>query len=323
MTIRFAAKTTLFALAVASGVSLAYGQTWPERPVRVVVPFLAGGSADSVARVVSDRLTALRGHKFLIENRPGAGGAIAAEFVARAPADGYTLFFAATPQVASVPLLQKVNYDPDKDFAPVSMVGTNFFVLGVHRSVPVTTVKALVEYAKGRPGAMYFGSSGNGTTAHLSAALFLARAGLQMTHVPYKGSSQAMADLLGGQVQMLFGSASDFAQFAKDDRITLLAVSSETRSPLFPNVPAVAEVYPGFRSIGWNGYLAPAATPKAIIDQLSSDIAAIVREPVTVNRLKSLGLDPVGSTPAEFAEFLRMDAPVWRDAVSAAGLKPQ
>lgn len=301
----------------------AIAQTWPERPVRVLVPFVAGGSADSVARLISDRLSSVRGQRFVLENRTGAGGAIAAELVARAPADGYTLFFAATPQIASVPLIQKVGYDPDKDFSPISMVGTNFFVLGVHRSVSVNTVRELVDHAKTNPGKLNFGSAGTGTTSHLSAAMFLSRASLKMTHIPYKGSNQAMADLLGGQVQMLFGSASDFVQFLRDDRIRVLALSSDKRSTLFPNTPSLSEIYPGFRSIGWNGYFAPIATPKAIIELISRDIAAIVREPLTAERLKGLGLDPVGDTPAEFADFLRKDAPIWLEAVTSSGLKQE
>ena len=301
----------------------ASAQGWPERPVRVIIPFVAGGSSDSVARLMSERLSAAKNQKFVPENRPGAGGAIAAELVARAQPDGYTLFFAATPQIASVPLLQKVNYDPVKDFAPVSNVGINFFVLGVHRSVPAASVKELVEYSKARPGKLVFGSAGTGTTGHLSSAMFLARAGLDMTHAPYKGGNLALADLLGGQIQMVFGGASDFTPYLKDERIRVLAVSSEGRSPLFPGVPALSEIFPGFRSIGWNGFLAPAATPRVIVEQLSKDIALIVRDPATATRLRGLGLEPIGDSPAEFAEFLRKDAPVWRDAVAAAGLKQE
>jgi tripartite-type tricarboxylate transporter receptor subunit TctC len=194
--------------------STAIGQAWPQRPVKVIVPFVAGGNTDNQARIVSERLSARLGQQFLVENRVGAGGAVAAEFVVKAPADGYTLFFAASPQF-SLQLVQKVNFDPYRDFVPVSIVGTNPFVLGVHVSVPATTLKEFVDYAKARPGKLNYASAGTGTTTHLTGALFLARAGAQMTHIPYKGGAQAVADLVGGQVQMYFGNASELIAHSK------------------------------------------------------------------------------------------------------------
>jgi tripartite-type tricarboxylate transporter receptor subunit TctC len=256
----------------------------------------------------------------VVENRVGAGGAIAAEFVAKAPADGYTLFFAASPQF-SLPLLQKVSFDPYKDFAPVSIVGTNPFVLGIHASVPAKTLKEFVEYAKAHPGQLNFASAGAGTTTHLTGALFLSRAGLRMTHIPYKGGAQAVSDLVGGQVHMYFGNASELIQHSKSGKITLLGVSSEKRTPQLPDVPAIAETYPGFRSLTWNGYLMPTGTPAPIIQRLAEEVAKVVREPATAERLRSIGVEPVGNTPEEFAEYVRKDAPVWRDAVTAAGIK--
>jgi tripartite-type tricarboxylate transporter receptor subunit TctC len=297
------------------------GQAWPQKPVHVIVPFPAGGSTDAQARIVSERLSAVLGQQFLVENRAGAGGAIAAEFVARAPADGYTLFFAALPQISTVPLVQKVNYDPFKDFAPISIVGTNALVLVVHISIPVKTIKELVDYVKARPGQMNYASAGTGTLTHLAAALFLERAGLQMTHVPYKGS--VGPDLVGGHVQMNFGTPSDLMQHSKGGKIRLLAVSSEKRMPQLPDLPAIAEYYPGFRVVAWNGYLAPASTPKLIIDRLAQEIARIVREPATAERLFRIGVDPLGNTPAEFAGLIRADSSLWRDAVNAAGIKPE
>lgn len=311
----------VFAACIACLSVSANAQTpWPQKPVKVVVPFVAGGNTDSQARIVSERLAAVLGQPFVVENRVGAGGAIAAEFVAKAPADGYTLFFAASPQF-SLPLIQKVNFDPYQDFAPISIVGTNPFVLGVHESVPASTVREFVEYAKTRPGQLNYASAGAGTTTHLTGALFLVRAGLQMTHVAYKGGAQAVGDLVGGQVQMYFGNASELIQHSKSGKVRLLGVSSEKRAPQLPDVPAIAEFYPGFRTGTWNGYLAPAGTPKAVIDRLAGEIGKIVREPATAERLNKIGVEPVGNTPAEFADFLRRDAPVWRDAVKAAGIK--
>src|SRR5205809_1583191 len=179
-------------------------RTWPQRPVKVIVPFTAGGHTDTQARIISERLSVALGQQFIVENRVGAGGAIAAEFVAKSPADGSTLFFAGTTQLLSLPLVQKVNYDPLKDFAPISILGTNPLVLGVHISVPANTLLEFIDYVKAHPGKLSYSSGGTGSTPHLSAALLASRAGLKMTHIPYKGA-QAVTDLVGGQVQMSFG----------------------------------------------------------------------------------------------------------------------
>src|SRR6266568_15007 len=263
-------------------------QTWPQRPVKVIVPFTAGGSTDTQARIISERLSAALGQQFLIENRVGAAGAIAAEFVAKSPADGYTLFFAATPQVSVVPLIQKVNYDPLKDFAPVSMLGTNAFVLGVHISVPARTLGEFIDYVKAHPGELSYSSAGTGTVGHLTAALFAARAGLTIIHVPYKGA-QAATDLVGGQVQMYFGPAADLIQHSKSGKIRLLAVSGEKRAPQLPDLPTIAEFYPGFRSYTWNGFLAPAATPRTVIDRVAHEVAKAARDPGIIERLNKIG----------------------------------
>jgi len=316
----------LIALCIAIGTtlpaSLLQAQTWPQRPVKVIAPYSAGGSSDTQARVISERLSAAFGQQFLVENRVGATGAIAAEYVAKSPADGYTLFFAATPQVSIVPLIQKVNYDPLKDFAPVSIFGTNAFVLGVHISVPAKTLKEFIDYVKAHPGQLSYSSGGTGSTGHLTAALFTSRAGLTMTHIPYKGV-QAATDLVGGQVQMYFGPPADLIQHSKSGKIKLLAVSGEKRAPQLPDLPAIAELYPGFRSDTWNGLMAPAATPKQIIDRVAQEVAKAAREPGTIERLNNIGVDAVGSTPAEFAALIRSEAPLWRDAVNAAGIKQE
>ncbi len=318
-------KWIAFCIAVGCALtaSVLQAQTWPQRPVKVIVPFAAGGSTDSQARIVSDRLSAVFGQQFLVENHVGAGGAIAAEFVAKAPAEGYTLFFSTVSQILIVPLVQKVGYDAMKDFAPISIVSTNPLMIAVHPSLRVKNLKEFVDHVKARPGQMNYASNGSGTLGHLSMTRFLSRSGLQMTHVPYKSSAQLMADLIGGQVQTYFGPPSDFIQHAKAGKITLLAVSSEKRVRQFPDLPAIAETYPGFRTGTWNGYLAPVATPKPIVDRLAQEIAKIVREPGTVERLAALGVDPLGNTPAEFSELVRRDAPTWRAAVDAAGIKQE
>ncbi len=321
MNIRLTLAAALCALAAVPATGRA--QAWPQRPVKVVVPFAAGGNTDAQARIMAEPLRLALGQPFVVENRAGASGAIAAEFVAKAPADGYTLFFAASPQISTVPLVQKVGYDPLRDLAPVSMVSTNPFVLGVNAAaLPVKSVREFVEFLKARPGQLNYGSAGTGSLLHLSAELLFARAGVRMGHVPYKGSGPAVADLIAGQVQMVMGNPADFIQQAKGGRIVLLGVSSVRRAPKLPEVPPIADTYPGFDIVTWNGFLAPAATPRAIVEALAKEVARAVREPATAERLEGIGVDPVGNTPAEFAEFIRRDAPLWREAVNAAGIKP-
>lgn len=318
---KFAALLVALTLTTAGGGALA--QDWPTKPVRVVVPFAAGGNTDTIARIIAERLSQAFNQQFVIENRVGAGGAIAAEFVAKSPPDGYILFVAAVSQIAILPYIQKVGYSAVKDFAPVSNIGTNPFVLGIHESVPAKTVQEFVEYVKARPDQINYASGGSGTIGHLSGALFVSRAGLAMTHVPYKGGAPAVADLVGGTVQMYFGNASELIQHSRSGKIRLLGVSSEKRAPQLPDVPAIAESYPGFRTITWNGLLAPAGTPPAIVNRLSAEVQRIVREPAVVERLTKIGVDPLGSTPAEFAETIRTDSVVWQEAVKAAGMKAE
>jgi len=297
-------------------------QTWPQRPVKVIVPYTAGGITDNQARIISERLSVALGQQFIVENRVGAGGAIAAEFVAKSTADGYTLFFAGTTQFSTLPLVQKVNYDPLKDFAPISILGTNPLVLGVHISVPAKTLKEFIEYVKAHPGELSYSSGGTGSTPHLSAALFASRAGLKMTHIPYKGA-QGVSDLVGGQVQVSCGNTTDMSQHSKTGKIKMLAVTGEKRMPQLPDLPTIAEFYPGFRTIVWNGLLAPSRTPKAIIDRIAQEAARTARDPDIIERLNKMGIDALGNTPAEFAARIRSEAPLWRDAVNAAGIKQE
>jgi len=298
-------------------------QSWPQRPVKLVLPFAAGGNTDSQARILSPRLSAAFRQQFIVENRVGAGGAIAAEYVAKSPADGYTLFFTAASQISILPLVQKVNYDSLKDFAPISIFGTNPFVLGVNASLPAKNLKEFIHYVRAHPGQINYASGGTGSVGHLTPALFASRAGLKMTHIPYKGGAPAVADLVGGQVQVYFGNPSELIPHAKSGKIFLLAVSSEKRAPQLPELPAIAELYPGFNIVTWNGMLAPAGTPKEIIDGLAQEMIKTTRDPAVVEQLNKIGIDPLGNTPAEFAEFIRNEASLWRDAVNAAGIKQE
>jgi tripartite-type tricarboxylate transporter receptor subunit TctC len=293
---------------------------WPERPVRIVVPYAAGGNTDAIARLASERLTNAFGTQFIVDNRAGAGGAIAAEFVAKAPPDGYTLFVAALSQFGPVPLTQKVNYNPLKDFAAISNIGANGFVIATHASVPVKTIREFIDYVKARPNQLNYGSGGTGSLTHLAAALFLQRAGVQMVHVPYKGGAPALADTLAGQVQMYAGSPSELIPHAKTGKINLLGISSGQRNAQLPEVPTIAETLPGFKSTTWNGLLAPAGTPQPVINAMAAEMAKAFKDPVFLDKLARLGLDPVPGSPQEFGDSIRSDYAMWRDVIKTVGL---
>ena len=240
----------------------AYAQAtdWPTRSVTVVVGYAAGGNTDVMARMASKTLSEELKQSFVVDNRVGAGGAIAATYAAQAAPDGYTLFFAASPQIAIVPQIQKVNYDPKKDFAPVSIFGTGPFILGISSSIPAKTLAEFVAYAKTRK--INYGSSGAGSVAHLAAALFVARAGLDAVHVPFRGSGQVTAALLGGQIDMFFGNASEIIPQAESGKVRILGVAAPQRMKQLPNVPTISETYPGMSLTSWNGFLVPAKTPR-------------------------------------------------------------
>ena len=299
----------------------ALAQQWPQRPIKVVVPFPPGGVTDSIARITADWLAPRLGQPVVPENRPGASGAIAAELVARAEPDGYTLLSAAAPQLAVVPYVQKVPYDPVKDFAPISIVGTNPFALGCNSQLPAKNLGEFVAYVKQRQGQLSYASAGTGSVGHLTMALFLARAGLKMEPVLYKGGGPAMADVVAGHVPCYFGNLNELIPHA-GGRITMLAVSSERRAAQLPSVPTVAEQgYPGFRTVTWNGYVAPAATPRDIVERIAREIGAACKDAAFVERLNKIGVDPACGTPAEFAQVIRDDLVVWKEAVQAAGMK--
>ena len=303
---------------------IAQAQSWPQKPVKVIVPFPPGGVTDAIARITADWLTQRLGQPVVPENRPGASGAIAAELVARADADGYTLLSAATPQLAIVPHVQKINYDPLKDFAPISIVGTNAFALGCNDRTPVRTLRELVEYSKARPGQLNFASPGTGSVGHLTMALFLARADLKMEAVIYKGGGPAMADVIAGHVNCYFGNYNELLPHASGGKVRLLATSGEKRARQMPDVPTVAEQgYTGFRTETWNGYVAPGGTPREVVERIAREIAAGCKDATFAARLDKIGVDPVCSTPAQFAQAIRSDLTLWKEAVQAAGVKPQ
>jgi tripartite-type tricarboxylate transporter receptor subunit TctC len=295
-----------------------YAAEWPARPITVIVPFAAGGNTDTVARILAQYLYDKLGQLILIENRGGASGAIAAETVARAKPDGYTLLFGSTPQISVVPRMQKVNYDPAKDFVPISIVGIGSFVLSVNSDLPVKTTSEFIAYAKERPGKLSYGSGGNATLSRLAAALFVSRAGLKLVHVPYRGGGPAMIDFLAHHFEMYFGSALEVVSLQSDPRIRLLGISSEHRSPQFPDVPPIADVLPGFKMSTWNGLMAPAGTPPEIIERLANASIAAAHDPAIAARLQTLNVEPRGSTQAEFRETIRDEQVTMDAAIKAA-----
>jgi len=316
----------LVAMGIASAglSSAALAQAWPQRPVTVIVPFAAGGNTDGIARMTAQRLGAAFGKPFIVENRPGASGAIAAELSKRAAPDGYTLFVAALPVMAIVPAMSKVRYDPQKDFAPISNIATNSFALVVNKDIPVKTLPEFVDYVRAHNGELSYGSAGIGSLNHLSMVLFLKRAGLEMVHVSYKGNAPALTDVMAGHVMAMFSNLSDALAQANGGTVRMLAISSEARSPLAPNVPTVSESgYPNFNVLTWNGLMAPAGTPQDIIDKVAREVGAAVKDPKFASQLADYGVDPLGNTPAEYKAMLAKDIPVWTEALDAAGVKQE
>lgn len=295
---------------------------WPERPVTVVVPYAAGGNTDTMARLVSEWLSVRLKQRFLIDNRAGAGGTLAAAFIAQSKPDGYTLMFGAAPQLLVAPLVQKVAYDPLKDFAPIAVFGTGPHVMGVHASLPVRTIHDFIAYAKANPGKVNYASGGHGTSGHLHAALFAARAGLDMVHVPYKGGSPATTDLLAGQVHMYFGNAAELLPHAGSDKIRLILVSSLARMPQLPGAATLSELFPGFKLAPWNGFIAPSGTPRALLETVARETLAATKDPAIAQRLFDLGIEPGSLMLDDFQKDIEQSRAAFVDAVKAAGLKP-
>jgi tripartite-type tricarboxylate transporter receptor subunit TctC len=296
--------------------------TWPQRPIRLLVPFPPGGNTDGIARITAERLGQALGQTVVVENRAGGNGAIAADALVKAAPDGYTLLMAAMPVLAILPAISKTSFDPLRDFAPISIVGSNPFVMAVHKSVPATNVREFAEFIRKNPGKFNYASGGSGTVSHLSAALFAKRANLDMAHVSYKGGGPAVVDLLGGQVQMYFGNLSELAPHTAGGQIRIIGVSSLQRAKQLPEVPTVAESgYAGFKTLTWNGLVAPAGTPAAVINRVAAAVKDMLGSPETVARLQQMGVDPIGDTPAQFADTLKADLATWSEAARASNLK--
>jgi tripartite-type tricarboxylate transporter receptor subunit TctC len=309
----------LILVAVLSSIPDTSAQAWPQRPVKIVVPFPAGGNIDVLARVLAQRFSDTFGQPFLVENRPGAAGAIAAEAVARSAPDGYTLFMATVAQIAIVPAVTKTTYDPVKDFAPISNIATNPFVLVVHSGIPARSLAEFIDHVRSRPKTVTH-STVPGGTAHLAMAVFQKRAGLDMVPVVYKGGPAQMADILAGHVSVFLASLSDAIPHAASRSVRLMAVSSERRVPQLPDVPTLSESgFPGFSILTWNGLLAPAGTPKDIIDRIAKDAAIAMKEPGVADRLAKFGVTPLANSPEQFAAQIPVDMAMWAEAIRIAG----
>ena len=305
-------------LTVASGPAFA---AWPEKTVTVVVPYAAGGNTDIMARLATEWLSNRLGQRFIVENRVGAGATLGTAYVAKADPDGYTVLFGAAPQLLVAPLVQKVTYDARKDFAPVAVFGTGPQVLGISADVPAKNLREFVAYAKANPGKINYASGGVRTAGHLTGALLAARGGLDMVHVPYKGGLPALTDLLAGQVQMYFGNASELVPHKTSDKIRLIAVSLSKRMSQLPDVEAAAEMFPGFNLAAWNGFVAPAATPRPILELLAKETVAAAKDSKIAQRLIELGIEPGDVTLEAFSREIEGSRPAYEEAVKAAGLK--
>ena len=309
---------TLAALLAAQAIA----QSYPNRPIRMIVAQPPGGASDTMARLVAPRLIEALGQTIVIDNRPGANGNAAYATVARAAPDGYTLILAAAGVAINPSLYREVNFDPRKDFAPITQGVSVPNILVVHPSVAARSVKELVALAKARPGQMVFASAGNGTSTHLALEQLRQMAGIDVIHVPYKGGGPALTDLMGGQAQALFSIALNAVPQMKAGKVRALAITSAQRSSIAPELPTVAETgFPGFDVVGWFGWLAPANTPQAIVDRLHREIVRILAQPDMKERLVGLGADPVGNSPQAFAAFIRSEHAKWSRVIRDAKMQ--
>jgi tripartite-type tricarboxylate transporter receptor subunit TctC len=309
------------AVACVVHVSGAWGQAYPARPIRWVAPFPPGGTTDIVARIVAEKLTEALGQQVTLDNRPGAGGNIAAEIVAKAPADGYTVLTGFPGLAINPSLYAKLSYDPLKDLAPVILISSAPLLMVVHPALPARTVKELIVIAKRRPGELSFPSAGNGSSSHLGGELFKSVAGIDILHVPYKGSMQGMVDLISGRMQLMVNPLPEMIPFVESGKLRGIAVAGLKRSTVMPDLPTIAETLPGFEVTTWNGLMAPAATPKEIVARLNAEVVKLLKTPATMKRMTELGLDTIASTPEQFADHLRRETEKWAKVVKASGAR--
>lgn len=302
---------------------LSWSQSYPTKPVRVIVAFAPGGGADIVGRLIAQHLTERLGQSFIIENRGGAGGMVGSDIVAKAPADGYTLLFGQQgPNAINPSLYAKMPYDVVRDFAPITQATVYPYVIALHPAVPVTNFRELVALAKAHPGELTYATAGLGSSAQLAAEMLMRQGDIKLNHIPYKGVGPALIDTVAGQVKIIFGDAASTASQARVGKVRAIAVTGAKRLPLLPDVPTVAEAgLTGYEAASWHGWFAPAGTPLAIINKLQVEIAVILKIPEVRERLVRDGIEPVGSTPDHFAAHIRYEVEKWGKVVREAGIK--
>ena len=310
------------AIAFLTGASAAFAQTYPAKPIRIVVPFAPGGGTDILTRILLPKLTDTLKQQLIVDNRPGAGSQIGTELVAKAPPDGYTMLMVDTAFMTNPSLYAKLPYNSEKDFAPVSLAATAPVIMIVHPSVPVRTVKELVSLARAQPGALNFASGGPGSSTHLGVELLKYVARIDLVHIPYKGTGPAVADVLGGQVTMMFAGISSVRQHVEAGRLRAIAVTGEKRSPAMPKVPTFTEA--AMKQVDASSYwgaLVPARTPPEIVNRLSTTLAQVLKMRDVHDKLVELGFDPIGGSPSDFAALLANETDKWAKVIKAAGLK--
>lgn len=295
--------------------------TWPSKQIRLIVPFPPGGATDTIARLVAQKLSVKWSRQIIVDNRPGAGTIIASDLAAKSPSDGYTLLIVTAAFAVNPSLYSKLPYDVEKDFAPITLISSAPNLLVINPKLPVSSVQQLIDYAKSHPDTINFASAGNGTSNHIAGEMFKSMTGVQIAHVPYKGDAPSITDLIGGQVQMLFIGLAPVSDYIKSGRLKALAISTLRPSPLAPGLPTVAATVPGFESAVWNGLVAPKRTPPEVIQRIQSDIAAVLAEQDTRDRILSFGFEPVGDTPAQFGAYLKQEMQRSAKVVRDAGIK--
>ncbi|MBV5322868.1 MAG: tripartite tricarboxylate transporter substrate binding protein [Ilumatobacteraceae bacterium] len=311
----------LIAVALALGSGLAQAQSYPNRPVKIVVPFAAGGPADNYARFMAQRLSDELKQPFVIDNKPGAGSIIGTDFAAKSPADGYTLLMMSNAHTVNESLIPSKPFGLMKDFVGVAPVNSSNLLLVVHPSVPVKNVAELVALAKSKPGKLNYASSGNGTPYHMAGELFKYMAGINMTHIPYKGSSGARTDIVGGQVDVMFDAETTMAEFARNGQVRMLGATGLTRSTNLPDLPTVAETVPKYEATIWLGIMAPKGTPADIVNKLNAEMRKIVNNPDVKAAWAKQGAVPMSMTVAEFDQYLNADIAKWANIVKVSGAK--
>ena len=302
-------------------VTTAHAQAWPDKSVRILVPAPAGSSLDVLARAIGEKLNAKYGQPFIVENKPAAGGTVATSEVARGPADGSMILMGFNGPLATGPLISKVPYDVKKDLAPVIITSSQPNVLAVNAALPIRNVTELVAWSKANPGKLNFASVGNGSSSHLNAELLKAMAGMEAVHVPFNGSPPAVLATVQGDTQMIFAVMQPLQSQIQAGKLRAIAVTTPKRFALLPDLPAVAETYPGFEALAWNGLLVPSATPAATVQKINADVAAVLKDPEVVKKMNGLGFDLVGGTPADFGALIQGEADRWAPVVRKLGIK--